>query len=260
MIDSPASAAEAGHAKDPSLALKEASLIGAPDPDDVTPCWRRRPSKWGPAQRFQATHLALAAANAAAFFIAFGSKGGTGFVLTHAVTRPAVWTDGRLDELPKLMVTTETPQRAIELRAMTLWAFFAGVFLNLLPVSTQRMRNWSYESLVQKTAPVRALDVASALAMCAVALTAASGVREGRGGVRGVRRGVRLRVLHVPAGGAARAVLRMRSVESRRAKQVAERDQRVAARCWPRWRSRSPGACRPRRASRWETSRTACSR
>jgi hypothetical protein len=62
VIDSSA-AAEAGQAKDPSSALKEASTLGAPDPDDVTPFWRRRPSKWGPAQSFQAAHMVLFVAN-----------------------------------------------------------------------------------------------------------------------------------------------------------------------------------------------------
>jgi hypothetical protein len=110
------------------------------------------------------------------------SRDSTGFVLSHTETRPIIWTDQTKNQTqslkPSIMMTTETPHRVLVIRTLALWAFGAGWLLNLLPVLTHRLRSWSYESLVQKTAPIRAIDVACALSTCSIVLTAASGVRE----------------------------------------------------------------------------------
>jgi hypothetical protein len=168
------------HVRDTNSAvLREAAALGGADFDDTTPFWRRRPARWGPAQRFQATQAFLALANALAVVgVLSNAHNRTGFALTHALTRPVPWRPERADDMPKILVTTELPQRMLNARVMATWTFALGVAANTLPLVTHRVRAWCYESLVQKTMPARTLDITFGLGVCAMMLTAQAGVRD----------------------------------------------------------------------------------
>jgi hypothetical protein len=160
--------------------LREAaSLTCGLDPDDVTPFWRRRPTRWGPPQQFQATQAFFA------FACALGVLGAltderivSGLALTHTLTDPLPWSVATADAMPRILVTTELPQRVLVIRTMAIVSFGTGLMANAAPLLTHSVRSWCYECLIQKTTPARALDLAFALGVSAAVLTAHTGVRD----------------------------------------------------------------------------------
>ncbi len=103
----------------------------------------------------------------------------SGLALTHTLTDPLPWSVATADALPRILVTTELPQRVLVIRTMmALVSFGVGLLANAAPLLTHRVRSWCYECLVQKPTPARALDLAFALGVSAAVLTAHTGVRD----------------------------------------------------------------------------------
>jgi hypothetical protein len=136
-------------------ALREAASLGGVDPDDLTPFWRRRPTRWASPQKFQATQAVFAFACALGVLGALTDKRSSGLALTHALTKPLPWSAATADAMPHILVTTELPQRVLVTRTMALASFGIGMLANAVPLVTHRARSWCYECLVQKTTPAR---------------------------------------------------------------------------------------------------------
>jgi|688.fasta_scaffold01415_27 hypothetical protein len=177
--DGSSSAAISASAAANHAALREAASLGGVDPDDLTPFWRRRPTRWGMPQKFQATQAFFAFACALGVLGALTDKrNASGLALTHALTKPLPWSAATADSMPRILVTTELPQRVLVTRTLALMSFSVGLLANAAPLVTHRVRSWCYECLVQKTTPARALDLAFALGVSAAMLTAHTGVRD----------------------------------------------------------------------------------
>jgi hypothetical protein len=159
-------------------ALREAASLGGIDPEDLTPFWRRRPTRWAQPQKLQATQMFFAFACALGVLGALTDERSSGLALTHALTKPLPWSAATAESMPRILVTTELPQRVLVTRTMALVSFGFGLLANAAPLVTHRVRAWCYECLVQKTTPARALDLAFALGVSAAVLTAHTGVRD----------------------------------------------------------------------------------
>lgn len=162
-----------------AAALREAACLGGTDPDDTTAFWRRRPTRWGSAQRFQAMQAFLAFACGLGVLGALtDARAASGLTLTHAFTKPLPWSAAATADTPRILVTTELPQRVLVTRTLAVVSFGAGLAANLMPLASHRVRAWCYECLIQKTTPARTVDLGAALSVSAAMLTAHAGVRD----------------------------------------------------------------------------------
>jgi hypothetical protein len=106
------------------------------------------------------------------------ARAASGLTLTHAFTKPLPWSAVTAADTPRLLVTTELPQRVLVTRTLAVVSFGAGLAANLIPLASHRVRAWCYECLMQKTTPARAVDLGAALSVSAALLTAHAGVRD----------------------------------------------------------------------------------